>query len=152
MYTANNLANDISLWMHSTFPETSADSRENVKYDDLTVFISNILLQIGIPVNIKGYAYLREAITIKVHDPRSEMPVTKILYPEVAKKFQTTPVRVERAIRHAIKVAWSRAEQYSHDKKLICPYLNYEKRPTNSEFISMIVECIALLGVSTEKS
>lgn len=111
---------------------------------DLTVTISEIMHQIGVPAHIKGYQYLREAIILSVNDDEMINSVTKYLYPTVAKKFGTTPSRVERAIRHAIEVAWDRG-----DVDVLSSYFGYtiqnqRGKPTNSEFIAMISDRLKL--------
>ena len=100
--------------------------------------------QIGVPAHIKGYQYLREAILLSVGDDEMINSVTKYLYPTVAKKFGTTPSRVERAIRHAIEVAWDRG-----DVDVLSSYFGYtiqnqRGKPTNSEFIAMISDRLKL--------
>ena len=113
--------------------------RQNLE-DDVT----QLLHEIGIPAHIKGYQYLREAIMITVRDMDVINAVTKVLYPEVAKRFATTPSRVERAIRHAIEVAWDRG-----DLETLQKYFGYtvsvsKGKPTNSEFIAMIADRLTL--------
>lgn len=100
--------------------------------------------EIGVPAHIKGYQYLREAIIMSVEDTEMLNSITKILYPSIAKKFQTTPSRVERAIRHAIEVAWSRGKMETLDA-LFGYTINIGKgKPTNSEFIALIADKIRL--------
>lgn len=111
---------------------------------ELSVIISDIMHQIGVPAHIKGYQYLREAIILSINDDEMINSVTKILYPTVAKTFHTTPSRVERAIRHAIEVAWDRG-----DVDVLCSYFGYtiqnqRGKPTNSEFIAMISDRLKL--------
>lgn len=108
------------------------------KNEDLQVTISEIMRQIGVPAHIKGYQYLRESIVLTVDDPEFMHAVTKLLYPTVAKNNHTTASRVERAIRHAIEVAWDRG-----DVDVLSSYFGYtiqnsRGKPTNSEFIAMI--------------
>lgn len=106
--------------------------------------ITNIIHEIGVPAHIKGYQYLREAILLSVHDSEMLNSITKILYPTIAKHFQTTPSRVERAIRHAIEVAWSRGKMDTIDE-LFGYTVNHGKgKPTNSEFIALITDKIQL--------
>lgn len=112
--------------------------------ENLEVTISEIMHQIGVPAHIKGYQYLREAIKRSVNDPEMLGSVTKILYPTVAKTFSTTSSRVERAIRHAIEVAWDRG-----DVDVLSSYFGYtiqsqRGKPTNSEFIAMIADKLRL--------
>lgn len=111
---------------------------------DLQVIVSDIMHQIGVPAHIKGYQYLREAIILSIDDDEMMSSVTKLLYPTVAKKFSTTPSRVERAIRHAIEVAWDRG-----DVDVLSSYFGYtiqstRGKPTNSEFIAMISDKLRL--------
>lgn len=112
--------------------------------DDMEVRITEILHQIGVPAHIKGYHYLRESIMMSVEDPDIINAVTKQLYPSVAKRFSTTSSRVERAIRHAIEVAWDRG-----DVDVLNSYFGYtihngRGKPTNSEFIAMISDKLRL--------
>lgn len=103
-----------------------------------------ILHEIGIPAHIKGYLYLRKAILMTAMDHSLINAVTKVLYPEIATYYQTTAVRVERAIRHAIEVAWSRGN-YEMQQKYFGYTISYSKgKPTNSEFIAMIAERLCM--------
>ena len=106
--------------------------------------ITSVFLVIGIPAHIKGYQYLREAIILTINDMDIINAVTKVLYPEVAKKFGTTPSRVERAIRHAIEVAWDRGDIEVLQKFFGYTVSNIKGKPTNSEFIAMIADCLSL--------
>ena len=106
--------------------------------------IANIFLSMGIPAHIKGYQYLREAILIAVNDMDVINAVTKVLYPEVAKRFDTTASRVERAIRHAIEVAWDRGDLETLQKYFGYTVSNVKGKPTNSEFIAMIADRLQL--------
>lgn len=111
---------------------------------DLETEITNIIHEIGVPAHIKGYMYLREAITMVVNDMELLSAVTKELYPSIAKKYNTTASRVERAIRHAIEVAWGRG-QVEAINKLFGYTINTEKgKPTNSEFIAIIADKLRL--------
>ena len=106
--------------------------------------MTNIIHEIGVPAHIKGYQYLRDAIILSVNDMEMLNSITKILYPSIAKKYQTTPSRVERAIRHAIEVAWSRGKMETLDA-LFGYTINIGKgKPTNSEFIALIADKIRL--------
>ena len=112
--------------------------------NDIDVVISDIMRQIGVPAHIKGYQYLRSAIKLSVEDNEMLGSVTKLLYPTVAKMYSTTPSRVERAIRHAIEVAWDRG-----DVDVLSSYFGYtiqsqRGKPTNSEFIAMIADKLKL--------
>ncbi|MCI8436774.1 MAG: sporulation transcription factor Spo0A [Lawsonibacter sp.] len=106
--------------------------------------VTAIIHEVGVPAHIKGYQYLREAIIIAVNDMDVINAVTKVLYPEVAKRFNTTPSRVERAIRHAIEVAWDRGDLETLQKYFGYTVSNAKGKPTNSEFIAMIADRIRL--------
>ncbi|MGL5354260.1 MAG: sporulation transcription factor Spo0A [Clostridium sp.] len=111
---------------------------------DLETEITNIIHEIGVPAHIKGYMYLREAIIMVVNDMELLSAVTKELYPSIAKKYNTTASRVERAIRHAIEVAWGRG-QIEAINKLFGYTVHTEKgKPTNSEFIAIIADKLRL--------
>lgn len=106
--------------------------------------ITSIMHEIGVPAHIKGYLYLREAITLVYHDIELLGSITKVLYPDVAEKYNTTASRVERAIRHAIEVAWSRGNIDSITE-LFGYTINISKaKPTNSEFIAMVADKLRL--------
>ncbi len=112
--------------------------------NDLQMTVSEIMHQIGVPAHIKGYQYLREAIVLTINDSEMMSSVTKVLYPTVAKRYSTTSSRVERAIRHAIEVAWDRG-----DVDVLSSYFGYtiqsdRGKPTNSEFIAMISDKLRL--------
>lgn len=111
---------------------------------DLEAVVTDIIHEIGVPAHIKGYQYLREAIILTINDMEMINAVTKVLYPEVAKKFNTTPSRVERAIRHAIEVAWDRGDIETLQKFFGYTVSNIKGKPTNSEFIAMIADCLSL--------
>ena len=111
---------------------------------DLEAVVTDIIHEIGVPAHIKGYQYLREAIILTINDMDMINAVTKVLYPEVARKFNTTPSRLERAIRHAIEVAWDRG-----DIEVLQKFFGYtvsyiKGKPTNSEFIAMIADSLLL--------
>ena len=111
---------------------------------DLEAVVTDIIHEIGVPAHIKGYQYLREAIILTINDMDMINAVTKVLYPEVAKKFGTTPSRVERAIRHAIEVAWDRGDIETLQKFFGYTVSNIKGKPTNSEFIAMIADNLSL--------
>ncbi len=111
---------------------------------NLEAVVTDIIHEIGVPAHIKGYQYLREAIILTIHDMDMINAVTKVLYPEVAKKFGTTPSRVERAIRHAIEVAWDRGDIEVLQKFFGYTVSNIKGKPTNSEFIAMIADYLSL--------
>ena len=111
---------------------------------DLEAMVTDIIHEIGVPAHIKGYQYLREAIILTIKDMEMINAVTKVLYPEVAKRFSTTPSRVERAIRHAIEVAWDRGDIEVLQKYFGYTVSNIKGKPTNSEFIAMIADSLTL--------
>ena len=111
---------------------------------DLEQDVTDMIHEIGVPAHIKGYQYLREAIIMSVEDPAMISSITKILYPTIAKRFQTTPSRVERAIRHAIEVAWSRGRMETLDALFGYTINTGNGKPTNSEFIALISDKIRL--------
>lgn len=106
--------------------------------------ITNIIHEIGVPAHIKGYLYLREAIKMVIDNVELLGAVTKELYPSIAKKFNTTPSRVERAIRHAIEVAWSRGKVDTINQLFGYTVHNTKGKPINSEFIAMIADKLRL--------
>ena len=111
---------------------------------DLEQDVTDMIHEIGVPAHIKGYQYLREAIMMSVEDPGMISSITKILYPTIAKRFQTTSSRVERAIRHAIEVAWSRGRMETLDAMFGYTIDTGKGKPTNSEFIALIADRIRL--------
>ncbi|MDD3219305.1 MAG: sporulation transcription factor Spo0A [Lachnospiraceae bacterium] len=115
-----------------------------VKKVDLESIVTDIIHEVGVPAHIKGYQYLRDAIILSVNDMEMLNSITKILYPTIAKRHQTTPSRVERAIRHAIEVAWSRGKMDTIDKLFGYTVNNGKGKPTNSEFIALIADKIRL--------
>jgi two-component system response regulator (stage 0 sporulation protein A) len=123
---------------------TDAGPSEKIDPVDLEQQITDIIHDIGVPAHIKGYQYLREAITLTVTDMDMINAVTKVLYPAVAKSFGTTASRVERAIRHAIEVAWDRGDLETLQRYFGYTVSNAKGKPTNSEFIAMIADRISL--------
>ena len=111
---------------------------------NLETDVTNIIHEIGVPAHIKGYQYLRDAIILSVNDMEMLNSITKILYPTIAKKHQTTSSRVERAIRHAIEVAWSRGKMDTIDALFGYTVSTGKGKPTNSEFIALIADKIRL--------
>ena len=111
---------------------------------NLETDVTNIIHEVGVPAHIKGYQYLRDAIIMSVGDMEMLNSITKILYPTIAKRHQTTPSRVERAIRHAIEVAWSRGKMDTIDELFGYTVNNGKGKPTNSEFIALIADKIRL--------
>lgn len=122
----------------------SAEKEQQQVIRDLEKDVTNMIHEIGVPAHIKGYQYLREAIMMSVEDPGMISSITKILYPTIAKRFQTTPSRVERAIRHAIEVAWSRGRMETLDALFGYTIDTGKGKPTNSEFIALIADRIRL--------
>lgn len=112
--------------------------------ENLEALVTNIIHDVGVPAHIKGYQYLREAIILVVNDINAIDKITKVLYPEIAYKFNTTPSRVERAIRHAIEVAWGRGNHDAVQNIFGYTISAYKGKPTNSEFIAMIADKIRL--------
>ena len=110
----------------------------------IEAMVTSIIHEIGVPALIKGYQYLREAIIIAVEDMDVINAITKVLYPQVAKAFQTTPSRVERAIRHAIEVAWDRGDLDTLQRFFGYTVSNTKGKPTNSEFIALIADKLQL--------
>lgn len=127
-------------------PSVASLARPKKTSNNLEADVTNIIHEIGIPAHIKGYQYLREAIMMVVEDVDLLGSVTKILYPRIADKFDTTSSRVERAIRHAIEVAWSR-NNIETIKKFFGYTINTERgKPTNSEFIALVADRLRLYG------
>ncbi|MFD2630781.1 sporulation transcription factor Spo0A [Oceanobacillus kapialis] len=118
--------------------------RKEKRKQDLEASITNIIHEIGVPAHIKGYMYLREAITMVYNDIELLGSITKVLYPDIAKKFNTTASRVERAIRHAIEVAWSRGNIDSISALFGYTISITKAKPTNSEFIAMVADRLRL--------
>ena len=127
--------------------------RMNVRRNDKTnieTLVTGIIHEIGVPAHIKGYQYLREAIIIAVNDMDVINAITQVLYHQVAKTFQTTPSRVERAIRHAIEVAWDRGDLDTLQRFFGYTVSNTKGKPTNSEFIALIADKLQLQLKSAE--
>lgn len=125
-------------------PEEAAMNREEYMKEHLETDITKMLHELGIPAHIKGYQYLRDAISMVVRDREMMEAVTKILYPEIAKKNYTSSSRVERAIRHAIEVAWGRGSLEVIDEPFGYTISTGKGKPTNSEFIALIADKICL--------
>ncbi len=145
------VVNQIKLIRDRSMKKTNEPRKVNAyeKYQepaerDLEADVTNIIHEIGVPAHIKVYQYLREAIMMSVNDIDMLNSITKILYPTIAKEFQTTPSRVERAIRHAIEVAWSRGKMDTIDELFGYTINNGKGKPTNSEFIALIADKIRL--------
>ena len=120
------------------------ESKKEYMERNLETDVTNIIHEIGVPAHIKGYQYLRDAIVMSVQDIEMLNSITKVLYPTIAKKYDTTTSRVERAIRHAIEVAWSRGKLDTLDELFGYTVSNGKGKPTNSEFIALIADTIQL--------
>ena len=132
----------ISRDIKAQYVEIPEDGIKN--QDNLEALVTNIIHEVGVPAHIKGYQYLREAIIMVVNDIDVINQITKSLYPKIATKFNTTPSRVERAIRHAIEVAWGRGDQKTVEKIFGYTISAAKGKPTNSEFIAMIADKLRL--------
>ena len=135
----------------STFNTTTSKSpyidlknMSSNKDDSIEALVTNIIHEVGVPAHIKGYQYLREAIIMVINDIDVINQITKCLYPQIAEKFHTTPSRVERAIRHAIEVAWGRGQQDVVENIFGYTVSAAKGKPTNSEFIAMISDKLRL--------
>lgn len=145
-FDLDNLADQIRQVNGSSILTTGSRkvARKEKQAKDIETSITNIIHEIGVPAHIKGYMYLREAITMVYNDIELLGSVTKVLYPDIGKKYSTTASRVERAIRHAIEVAWSRGNIESISA-LFGYTVNISKaKPTNSEFIAMVADRLRL--------
>ena len=134
--------------MRKSSPLTSSNNNrsfaESSKPKNLDASITSIIHEIGVPAHIKGYMYLREAISMVYNDIELLGSITKVLYPDIAKKYNTTASRVERAIRHAIEVAWSRGNIESISSLFGYTVSMSKAKPTNSEFIAMVADKLRL--------
>ena len=135
----NNFIGRETKQQYVEIPENGEKSQEN-----LEALVTNIIHEVGVPAHIKGYQYLREAIIMVINDIDVINQITKSLYPKIAYKFNTTPSRVERAIRHAIEVAWGRGDQKTVEKIFGYTISAAKGKPTNSEFIAMIADKLRL--------
>ncbi len=127
-----------------TLRKSAPKEKPEDKGPDIETQVTKIIHQIGVPAHIKGYQYLRTAIMMTISDNEIINSVTKILYPSVAKKYATTTSRVERAIRHAIEVAWDRGDIETLNSYFGYTVQNSRGKPTNSEFIAMIADNLRL--------
>ena len=134
--------NNIAARRRQSIPAAAMHQEE--KTPDIETQVTQIIHQIGVPAHIKGYQYLRTAILLTVKDSDIINSVTKVLYPSVAKKYSTTTSRVERAIRHAIEVAWDRGDVDTLNSYFGYTIQNNRGKPTNSEFIAMIADNLRL--------
>ena len=133
---------------HMSYPvnNTITNQQRNLEAD-----ITNVIHEIGVPAHIKGYQYLREAITMVVNNINLLNGITKELYPGIAQTFNTTPSRVERAIRHAIEVAWSRGRVETINKLFGYTIHDEKGKPTNGEFIAMVADKLRMQARSTNQ-
>lgn len=147
-FDLDNLADQIRQVQGNTITNQPKRVKKAVnkedKKKDLEASITNIIHEIGVPAHIKGYMYLREAITMVYNDIELLGSITKVLYPDIAKKYRTTASRVERAIRHAIEVAWSRGNIESISALFGYTVSISKAKPTNSEFIAMVADRLRL--------
>lgn len=123
------------------------NKRPTAKNRSMDEKISNIFITVGIPAHIKGYQYLREAIKMTIDSPEIINSITKKLYPEVAEHFNTSPSKVERAIRHAIEVAWNRGKIENINTLFGVRVYNHNEKPTNGEFIALVADKMLLESV-----
>ncbi|MDE7452985.1 MAG: sporulation transcription factor Spo0A [Clostridia bacterium] len=144
--TPQNVAERISdiLSDRAVDYKVTTEVRDKRKTNSLDEKISNIFITIGIPPHIKGYQYLREGIKMAVEDPAIINKVTKELYPQIGKKFETSASKVERAIRHAIEVAWNRGRTDAISSIFGAKVYIGNERPTNSEFIALVADKLLL--------
>lgn len=154
--TLTNRLREIAADESNTFYENKGTKYVTAKAslssgEPVEVKVTNIIHDLGVPAHIKGYQYLREAIMISVQNVEILNAITKSMYPLLAKRFKTTPSRVERAIRHAIEVAWNRGEIAMHDKIFGYTVNSNKGKPTNSEFIAMIADKIRLESIQAAK-
>ncbi len=127
--------------------EEKAAKTRQIKNRSLEEKITNIFITVGIPAHIKGYQFLREAIKLAIDNPDIINSITKKLYPEVAEKFDTSPSKVERAIRHAIEVAWNRGKIENINSLFGVRVYNHNEKPTNGEFIALVADKMLLESV-----
>lgn len=134
----NNIAREIKAPYIEISPEKKKDQ------ENLEALVTNVIHEVGVPAHIKGYQYLREAIMMVVNNIDIINQITKQLYPDIAIKYHTTPSRVERAIRHAIEVAWGRGQAEVVENIFGYTISAAKGKPTNSEFIAMIADKLRL--------
>ena len=135
---SNNRANVFSREIKQQYIDISPVNKNSE--ENLEALVTNIIHEVGVPAHIKGYQYLREAIIMVVSNIDMINQITKQLYPEIAEKYRTTPSRVERAIRHAIEVAWGRGQQDVVERIFGYTVSASKGKPTNSEFIAMTAD------------
>lgn len=132
----------------TSFPknEFSENSSEKYKAKIIEEKITNIFITVGIPAHIKGYQFLREAIKLAIDNPEIINSITKQLYPAIAEKFETSASKVERAIRHAIEVAWNRGKIENINSIFGLRVYNSNEKPTNGEFIALVADKMIIEG------
>ncbi len=143
-YRPNQFKNINTLTKEIKAPYIEITSENKKSEENLEALVTNVIHEVGVPAHIKGYQYLREAIMMVVNDIDVINQITKQLYPNIAKKFHTTPSRVERAIRHAIEVAWGRGQLDTVENIFGYTVSAAKGKPTNSEFIAMIADKLRL--------
>jgi len=141
---SSNTQNIISNTRETKVPYIAISESNKKNEEGLEALVTNIIHELGVPAHIKGYQYLREAIMMVINDIDVINQITKQLYPDIARKFKTTPSRVERAIRHAIEVSWARGEQSAMETIFGYTVSAAKGKPTNSEFIAMIADKLRL--------
>jgi len=141
-YNINNNMNYIAREIKAPYIEISPEKKKD--QENLEALVTNVIHEVGVPAHIKGYQYLREAIMMVVNDIDIINQITKQLYPDIAFKYHTTPSRVERAIRHAIEVAWGRGQTETVENIFGYTISAAKGKPTNSEFIAMIADKLRL--------
>lgn len=134
--------NFISREIKAQYIDISPENKKNE--ENLEALVTNVIHEVGVPAHIKGYQYLREAIIMVVNNIEVINQITKQLYPDIAQKYSTTPSRVERAIRHAIEVAWGRGQTETVESIFGYTVSAAKGKPTNSEFIAMIADKLRL--------
>ena len=134
--------NYISREIKAQYIDISPEDKKNE--ENLEALVTNVIHEVGVPAHIKGYQYLREAIIMVVNNIDVINQITKQLYPDIAKKYETTPSRVERAIRHAIEVAWGRGQTETVESIFGYTVSAAKGKPTNSEFLAMIADKLRL--------
>ena len=141
-YNINNLNGYINREIKAPYIEISPEKKKDE--ENLEALVTNVIHEVGVPAHIKGYQYLREAIMMVVNNIDIINQITKQLYPDIANKYATTPSRVERAIRHAIEVAWTRGQAETVENIFGYTISAAKGKPTNSEFIAMIADKLRL--------
>lgn len=142
-----NMANLTERITESAIGKIPAAPVRVIKNKSVEEKITNIFITVGIPAHIKGYQFLREAIKMAIENPDIINSITKKLYPEVAKRFCTSPSKVERAIRHAIEVAWNRGKIENINSLFGVRVYNHNEKPTNGEFIALVADKMLLESV-----